>query len=148
MENSSVADPLLHQSVDRFILFPIAYRKLYKLYKKATSSIWSEAEIDLSVDREQYKQLTSDEQRYISCVLAFFATSDGIVNENLALRFYSDVQVAEARLFYGFQIAIEGVHAVTYSLLIDTLISDPAEKHRLFHAIESIPAVKKRLSGL
>lgn len=114
------------------------------MYKKAQASFWTTEEISLSQDLWDWEKLTSGEQHFVSHVLAFFAASDGIVNENLVERFSSEVQVAEARCFYGFQIMIENVHSETYSLLIDTYIKDPNERDRLFRAIETIPSVKRK----
>ena len=115
------------------------------MYKKAEASFWTAEEIDLSRDLVDWEnKLTADEQYFIKHVLAFFAASDGIVNENLAVNFMREVQYPEARCFYGFQIMIENIHSETYSLLIDTYIKDPVEKMRLFHAIETVPCVKKK----
>jgi ribonucleoside-diphosphate reductase beta chain len=129
----------------RFVLFPIQQQEIWDMYKKALSSVWTAEEIDLAEDRKQWEEkLTENERYYISHVLGFFAASDGIVNENLASRFYNEVQLPEARCFYGFQIAMENIHSETYSLLIDTLIADDAEKTRLFNAATTIPCVKKK----
>lgn len=114
------------------------------MYKKAVASFWTTEEVDLSHDMPDWERLTKDERHFISHVLAFFAASDGIVNENLVLNFMKEVQIPEARCFYGFQIAIENIHAETYSLLIDTYIKDPDEKTRMFNAIETVPCVKKK----
>jgi ribonucleoside-diphosphate reductase beta chain len=114
------------------------------MYKKAEASFWTAEEIDLSHDQPDWIKMNDGERHFISHVLAFFAASDGIVNENLAVNFMKEVQLPEARCFYGFQIMIENIHSETYSLLIDTYIKDPAEKHRLFHAIETVPCVKKK----
>jgi ribonucleotide reductase beta subunit family protein with ferritin-like domain len=135
---------LLKPNPKRFVIFPIKYHEIWELYKKAFASIWTVEEVDLSTDLTDWNNLTVTEKWFISHVLAFFAASDGIVNENLAQRFMSEVQIPEARMFYGFQIAIESVHNETYALLIDTLIKDEAEKTRLFDAIETIPCVKKK----
>ncbi|KAF4385730.1 hypothetical protein F8388_010286 [Cannabis sativa] len=137
-------EPLLAPNPDRFCMFPIQYPEIWEMYKKAEASFWTAEEVDLSQDNTQWENMTPDEKHFISHVLAFFAASDGIVLENLAGRFMKDVQVAEARAFYGFQIAIENIHSEMYSLLLETYIKDPAEKNRLFHAIETIPCVAKK----
>lgn len=129
---------------DRFILFPIKYQNIWEMYKKAEASFWTAEEVDLGSDMQHWEKLNDDERHFISHVLAFFAASDGIVNENLSIRFMSEVQIPEARAFYGFQIAIENIHSEMYSLLLDTYIKDPVEKKRLFHAIDTIPVVKKK----
>lgn len=127
------------------MLFPIQHDSIWSLYKKAQASFWTAEEIDLSHDVQDWRhRLTSNERHFISHVLAFFAASDGIVNENLVERFSNEVQVAEARCFYGYQVMIENVHSETYSLLIDTLIKDSAERAYLFNAIETIPCIKKK----
>lgn len=136
---------LLDKSNDRFVLFPIKYDDIWEMYKKAMASFWTAEEIDLYQDLDDWNnKLNDDERHYIKHILAFFSASDGIVNENLALRFYNDVQIPEARSFYGFQIAMENIHAETYGLLIDTYIKDPKEKDYLFHAIDNIPCIKKK----
>jgi len=136
---------ILQENSDRFVLFPIKYRDIWEMYKKAEHSFWTAEEIDLAQDLTDWNEkLNSDERFYIKNVLAFFAASDGIVNENLADNFLKEVQYPEARCFYGFQIAIENVHAETYSLLIDTYIKDPEEREKLFGAMNTIPSVKKK----
>ncbi|KAF8812327.1 hypothetical protein BYT27DRAFT_7159597 [Phlegmacium glaucopus] len=137
-------EPLLKDSRRRFVLFPIQYQEIWRFYKRAQASFWTAEEIDLSHDHWDWMRLTHGERHFIAHVLAFFAASDGIVNENLIERFSNDVQVAEARCFYGFQIMIENVHSETYSLLIDTYIRDPDERHHLFDAIETIPCIKRK----
>jgi ribonucleoside-diphosphate reductase subunit M2 len=138
-------EPLLRPNPYRFVLFPIQHHDIWDMYKKAEASFWTAEEIDLSNDKVDWETRLTDEERYfIRHVLAFFASSDGIVNENLVNRFSSEVQVAEARCFYGFQIAIENVHSNTYSLLIDTFIRDAVERDRLFHAIETVPCVRRK----
>lgn len=137
-------EPILREDKGRFVLFPIQHHAVWQMYKQAEASFWTTEEIDLGPDLEDWKKLTPDEQHFIKHVLAFFAASDGIVNENLVVNFMQDVTIPEARCFYGFQIAIENIHAETYSLLIDTYIKDPAEKHYLFNAIETVPAVKRK----
>ncbi len=137
-------EPMLQESNDRFVLFPIKHDEIWNMYKKAEASFWTTEEIDLNPDLTDWKNLNDDERHFISHVLAFFAASDGIVNENLVLNFMREVQIPEARCFYGFQVAIENIHAEMYSLLIDTYIKDPKEKDKLFNAIETIPCVKKK----
>uniref|UniRef100_A0ACD5ZLU8 Uncharacterized protein n=1 Tax=Avena sativa TaxID=4498 RepID=A0ACD5ZLU8_AVESA len=138
-------EPLLAESSDRFSMFPIRFPQIWEFYKKAVASFWTAEEVDLSSDARHWDTtLSNDERHFISHVLAFFAASDGIVLENLASRFMSDVQVAEARAFYGFQIAIENIHSEMYSLLIETYIRDDVEKDRLFRAIDTIPAVRRK----
>ena len=135
---------LLKENKDRFVLLPIKYPELWEMYKKTEASFWTAEEIDLSDDQKHWDGLNDGERHFISHVLAFFAASDGIVNENLAVNFMSEVQLPEARCFYGFQIMMENIHSETYALLIDTYIKDPVEKDRLFHAIETVPCVKKK----
>jgi ribonucleoside-diphosphate reductase beta chain len=138
------AEPLLQENPDRFVIFPIKHDEVWKMYKQAEASFWTTEEIDLSQDQLDWERLNDEERHFVKHVLAFFAASDGIVNENLAINFLKDVQIPEARCFYGFQIAIENIHSETYSLLIDTYIKDPAEKDRLFHAIDTVPCVKRK----
>src|SRR5215212_5936810 len=135
---------LLEENKDRFVLFPIKYPKIWEMYKRAEQSFWTAEEVDLSADQKDWEKLSNDERHFIKHVLAFFAASDGIVNENLAINFMSEVQLPEARCFYGFQIMMENIHSEMYSLLIDTYIRDAQEKDRLFHAIETIECVKKK----
>jgi ribonucleotide reductase beta subunit family protein with ferritin-like domain len=137
-------DPLLTKSEERFVLFPLRYQQIWDMYKKHMAVFWTAEEIDLGADLTDWAKLTDNERHFLSHVLAFFSTSDGIVNENLAMRFMNDVQVPEARTFYGFQIAMENIHAETYALLIDTYIKEPKEKHRLFHAMTELPCVEKK----
>lgn len=138
-------EPILQENKDRFVLFPIKHKEIWDMYKKAEASFWTAEEIDLSSDLQDWSdKLNNDERHFIKHVLAFFAASDGIVNENLAINFMNEVQYPEARCFYGYQIMIENIHSETYSLLIDTYIKDPQEKDKLFHAIETIPAVKHK----
>ncbi|GFR99743.1 ribonucleoside-diphosphate reductase subunit M2 [Elysia marginata] len=137
-------EPLLRENPRRFVVFPIEYHDIWQMYKKAEASFWTAEEVDLSKDLDQWEKLKKEEKHFISHVLAFFAASDGIVNENLVERFSKEVQVTEARCFYGFQIAMENVHSEMYSLLIDTYIKDPAERDFLFNAIETLPCVKKK----
>lgn len=133
---------LLDPREERFVLFPIKYQDIWKMYKQAESSFWTVEEVDLLADINDWNNLTPNERHFISHILAFFAASDGIVNLNLVERFSNEVKVLEARFFYGFQIAIENIHSEMYSLLIDTYISDPKEKDFLFNAIKNIPAVE------
>ncbi|KAI9000905.1 beta subunit of ribonucleotide reductase [Trametes punicea] len=138
-------EPLLRETTRRFVLFPIQYNEIWQMYKNAQASFWTVEEVNLSHDLMDWNYKLNDKERhFISYVLAFFAASDGIVNENLVERFSNEVQAAEARCFYGFQIMIENVHSETYSLLIDTYIKDPAERAFLFDAIETIPCIKKK----
>lgn len=135
---------LLRENKDRFVILPINYPEIWEMYKKHEASFWTAEEIDLSGDLKDWENLNQGERHFISHILAFFAASDGIVNENLAVNFMSEVQVPEARCFYGFQIMMENIHSETYALLIDTYIKDPKEKDHLFHAIDTVPAVKKK----
>jgi ribonucleoside-diphosphate reductase beta chain len=135
---------LLKENKDRFVILPINYPRIWEMYKKHEASFWTAEEIDLSDDQKHWENLNDGERHFISHILAFFAASDGIVNENLAVNFMSEVQVPEARCFYGFQIMMENIHSETYALLIDTYVKDPAEKDRLFHAIDTVPAVQKK----
>ena len=137
-------DPLLTPNPDRFVVFPIQHTDLWEMYKKAEASFWSAEEIDLAGDAKHWETLGEGEQHFIKHVLAFFAASDGIVNENLAARFFHEIQVPEARAFYGFQIAIESIHGETYSLLLDSYVKDPVEKASLFRAVQTIPTVGKK----
>jgi len=138
-------EPILRENKDRFVLFPIKHDAIWGMYKQAEASFWTAEEIDLSPDLvDWHEKLNDDERFFIKQVLAFFAASDGIVNENLAVNFMNEVQYPEARCFYGFQIMMENIHSETYSLLIDTYIQDTAEKGRLFQAMETVPAVKRK----
>jgi ribonucleoside-diphosphate reductase beta chain len=135
---------LLRENKDRFVLLPIKYPEIWEMYKKTEASFWTAEEIDLSDDQKHWDNLNDGERHFISHILAFFSASDGIVNENLAVNFMREVQLPEARCFYGFQIMMENIHSETYALLIDTYIKDPVEKDRLFHAIETVPCVKRK----
>lgn len=137
---------LLQENSDRFVTFPIHYPDIWEFYKMQQASFWTAEEIDLSEDKKYWEALTKDEKHFISYVLAFFAASDGIVNENLAVNFMREIQIPEARCFYGFQIMMENIHSETYSLLIDSYIEDTEEKDRLFHAIKTIETIKKKAS--
>ncbi|ALW84199.1 ribonucleoside-diphosphate reductase [Hymenobacter sedentarius] len=137
-------EPLLAENPNRFVLFPIQNDEVWQYYKKSQASFWTAEEIDLSQDQKDWNSLNDNERHFIKHVLAFFAASDGIVNENLAVNFMQEVQMPEARCFYGFQIMMENIHSETYSLLIDTYIKDPKEKDYLFNALETVPAVQKK----
>ena len=135
---------LLKENKDRFVILPIKYPAIWEMYKKCEASFWTAEEIDLGDDMKYWDAMNDGERHFISHVLAFFAASDGIVNENLAINFMSEVQLPEARCFYGFQIMMENIHSETYALLIDTYVKDPVEKDRLFHAIDTVPCVGKK----
>ncbi len=137
-------EPILKDNPNRFVIFPIKYHDMWTQYKKAVASFWTAEEIDLSKDFEQWEKLTDNERYFIKNILAFFAGSDGIVNENLVQNFMDEVQVAEAKCFYGFQIAIENIHSEVYSLLLDTYVKDIEEKDKMFKAIYTIPCVQKK----
>ncbi|MBT1712222.1 ribonucleotide-diphosphate reductase subunit beta [Fulvivirgaceae bacterium PWU5] len=137
-------EPILKENKDRFVLFPIRHHDIWQFYKQAEASFWTAEEIDLSQDLRDWQAMNDGERHFISHVLAFFAASDGIVNENLAEHFVSEVQYTEAKFFYGFQIAIENIHSETYSLLIDTYVKDAREKDKLFNAIDTMDCVKKK----
>jgi ribonucleoside-diphosphate reductase beta chain len=141
----SFIEPILKENKDRFVIFPIKHQDIWEWYKKQEACIWTAEEIDLHTDLNDWNnKLNDDEKYFIKHILAFFAASDGIVNENLAENFVSEVQYPEAKFFYGFQIMMENIHSETYSLLIDTYVKDEAEKHELFHAIETFPAIKDK----
>ena len=141
----SAIEPILQENKDRFVIFPIKHQDIWEWYKKQEACIWTAEEIDLHTDLNDWNNKLNDDERYfIKHILAFFAASDGIVNENLAENFVSEVQYPEAKFFYGFQIMMENIHSETYSLLIDTYVKDEAEKHELFHAIETFPAIKEK----
>ncbi len=138
-------EPILKENKDRFVMFPIQHNDIWSFYKKSEASFWTAEEIDLGADMVDWDtKLNDDERHFIKHVLAFFAASDGIVNENLAENFLREVQYPEARSFYGFQVMMENIHSETYSLLIDTYIKDPVEKDGLFHAIDTLSCVKKK----
>lgn len=138
-------EPILAENKDRFVLFPIKYNDIWEFYKKSEASFWTAEEIDLSQDLTDWNsKLNDNERHFIKHVLAFFAASDGIVNENLAINFLNEVQYPEARCFYGFQIMMENIHSETYSLLIDSYIKDPVEKDKLLHAVDTVPCVGKK----
>lgn len=135
---------LLNEDNNRFVLFPIKDEEIWNMYLKQVSCFWRAEEIDLSKDREDWLKLTNEEKHFVSTILAFFAASDGIVMENLVLRFFDDVKLAEARAFYSFQIAMENIHSQTYSLLIDSYIQDTFQKQRLFDALNNFPCIDKK----
>ncbi len=138
-------EPILKENKDRFVMFPIQHNDIWAFYKKSEASFWTAEEIDLGADLWDWEnKLNDDERHFVKHVLAFFAASDGIVNENLAENFLREVQYPEARSFYGFQLMMENIHSETYSLLIDGYIKDPMEKDGLFHAIDTLPCVKKK----
>ncbi|CAJ1941230.1 unnamed protein product [Sphenostylis stenocarpa] len=137
-------EPILLEQSQKFCMFPIRYKQIWEMYKKAEASFWTAEEVDLSHDVQHWETLSISEKHFITHVLAFFAASDGIVLENLAARFLSDVKIPEARAFYGFQIAMENIHSEMYSLLLETYIKDSREKYRLFNAIENLPCVARK----
>ena len=137
-------ESLLQETNDRYVMFPIQDDSVWKMYKKQVDCFWRAEEVDLSKDLMDWEKLNKDEKYFISMILAFFAASDGIVLENLAVRFMSDVQLSEARAFYGFQIAMENIHSEMYSILIDTFIQDSSEKNRLFKAIETVNCIGQK----
>jgi len=141
----SMMEPILQENKNRFVIFPIKHHDIWEWYKKTEASFWTAEEIDLHQDLSDWNnKLNEDEKYFIKHILAFFAASDGIVNENLAENFVNEVQYPEAKFFYGFQIMMENIHSETYSLLIDTYVKDEAEKNQLFHAIEVFPAIRKK----
>ena len=141
----SSVEPILQENKNRFVIFPIKHHDIWEWYKKMEASFWTAEEIDLSQDINDWNNKLNDEERYfIKHILAFFAASDGIVNENLAENFVNEVQYAEAKFFYGFQIMMENIHSETYSLLIDTYVKDETERDELFNALEVFPAIKKK----
>jgi ribonucleoside-diphosphate reductase subunit M2 len=142
--SKNIIEPLLMPDDNRFVMFPIQHQDIWQMYKTQIDCFWRAEEIDLSKDLTDWNALNTDEQWFISMILAFFAASDGIVLENLASRFMNEIQLSEARAFYGFQIAIENVHSETYSLLIETYIKDKIEKGKLFNAINNFPCIKKK----
>jgi ribonucleoside-diphosphate reductase beta chain len=137
-------EKILEENKNRFVLFPLQHHDIWEFYKKAQASFWTAEEIDLSSDLSDWEKLNPGEQHFVKHVLAFFSASDGIVNENLAENFVSEVQYTEAKFFYGFQIMMENIHSETYSLLIDTYIKDKEEQNHLFNAIDTVPAVQKK----
>lgn len=141
----SSIEPILQENKNRFVIFPIKHHDIWEWYKKMEASFWTAEEIDLSQDLNDWNnKLNDDEKYFIKHILAFFAASDGIVNENLAENFVNEVQYAEAKFFYGFQIMMENIHSETYSLLIDTYVKDETEKDELFNALDVFPAIRKK----
>ena len=138
------SEPLLTEDVNRYVMFPIKDQDIWEMYKKQVDCFWRAEEIDLSKDLKSWESLDDNERYFIKMILAFFAASDGIVLENLGIRFMSDVQLSEARAFYGFQIAMENIHSEVYSLLIDTYVKDHTEKNELFNALDNFPCIKKK----
>jgi len=137
-------EPILIPDDSRFVILPVQYEDLYKMYKNAVACFWTSEEVDLSADYNDWLMLSDNERLFISLILAFFACMDGLINENICLRFMGEVQISEARLFYGFQMAIEGIHQETYANLIDSYIKDKDERYSLFNAIENYPCVRKK----
>jgi len=144
MESANETEELLTETKNRFVIYPIKYDKIWKMFKTAESSFWTAEEIDLGKDIDDWNKLSDNERYFIKNILAFFAASDGIVNENLAGRFYNEVAIPEAKAFYGFQIAMEIIHSEMYSLMIDTFIKDTDEKGNLFNAMDTIPCIRKK----
>ena len=142
--SKKINEPLLTEDTNRFVMFPVSDETIWKMYKKQVDCFWRAEEIDTSKDLAHWNLLNKDEQYYIKMILAFFASSDGIVLENLGLRFMNEVQLSEARAFYGFQIAMENIHSETYSLLIDSYIKDNDEKDKLFHSLDNFPCIEKK----
>jgi ribonucleotide reductase beta subunit family protein with ferritin-like domain len=137
-------EPLLIMDESRYVMFPIVHNDIWEMYKKQIDSFWRAEEVDLSKDLDHWNQLNNDERHFISMILAFFAASDGIVLENLAIRFMNEIQISEARAFYGFQIAMENIHSETYSLLIETYIRNNEEKHNLFNALTNYECIQNK----
>ena len=137
-------EPILEPSTKRLVLFPIQYPDLWRKYKEAKASFWTAEEVDLAADKADFDKLTDSEKHFVKYVLAFFAASDGIVNENLAARFATEVQVAEARCFYAFQMMIENIHSETYSLLLETYVTDTNERTHLLNAVDTVPCIRKK----
>ncbi len=140
----NLKEPMLDEAENRYVIFPIKHDDFWKMYKRAEANFWTAEELDLSKDLLDWNKLNENEQFFIKNILAFFAASDGIVNENLVEKFCQEVKTLEAKFFYGFQIAMENIHSETYSLLIDTYIKDPVEKNKSLNAIEYIPSIKKK----
>ena len=144
MEKSSINETLLSEEKNRYVIFPIQHEPFWKMYKRAEANFWTAEELDLSKDMNDWQKLNDNEKYFIKNILAFFAASDGIVNENLVERFCQEVKILEAKFFYGFQIAMENIHSETYSLLIDTYIKDVGEKTKLLNAVDNFPSIKKK----
>ena len=145
---SKNSEPLLTENPNRFVMFPLSDKSIWDMYKKQMDCFWRAEEIDLSQDLSDWKKLNDDERHFVKMVLAFFAASDGIVLENLGMRFLSEVQLPEARAAYGFQLAMENIHSETYSLLIDTYIKDETEKQNFLRLLIIFPVLRKKLTGL
>ena len=144
MSNTSISEPILNPDDNRYVMFPIKYNDVWEMYKRQVDCFWRAEEVDLSKDLSDWEHLTVDEQKFIKMILAFFAASDGIVLENLGVRFMEEVQVSEIRAFYGFQIAMENIHSEMYSILIDTYISNNNEKQKLFEATKNYPCITSK----
>jgi ribonucleoside-diphosphate reductase subunit M2 len=142
--STSAEEPILHESTDRYTMFPIQYNDIYEMYKRQVDCFWRPEEVDLSRDLNDWSSLNDDEKHFISMTLAFFAASDGIVMENLNVNFGNEVQIAEARAFYSFQSAMESIHSDMYSILIETYIKNPEEKMKLFKSLEYFPCIQKK----
>ena len=142
--SNDTCEPLLNETHKRYVIFPIKHDEFWKMYKSAEANFWTTEELDLSKDTKDWAMLNKNETHFIEHILAFFAASDGIVNENLVERFCQEVQILEAKFFYGFQIAMENIHSETYSLLIDTYIKDTAKKQSLFNALDTIPCIQRK----
>jgi ribonucleoside-diphosphate reductase subunit M2 len=142
--SKTLGEPLLQEDESRFVMFPVQHADVWEMYKKQVDCFWRVEEVDLSKDLASWAKLTEDEKHFVKMILAFFAASDGIVLENLGMRFMSEVQISEARAFYGFQIAMENIHSEMYSLLIDTYVKEDMEKKRLFNALSNFPCIKKK----
>ena len=143
----SVSEILTNEEEKRYVIFPIKHDRFWEMYKRAEANFWTTEEVDLEKDKVDWKKLTDNEKHFVESVLAFFAASDGIVNENLVERFCQEVTILEAKFFYGFQIAIENIHSEMYSLLIATYVKDIQKQNHLFNAIDTIPSVKRRQIG-
>ena len=146
--NKNNNEPLLQEDDNRYVMFPIKDQNIWKMYLKQEDLFWRAQEVDLSKDMKHWETLNDDEKYFISMILAFFAASDGIVLENLGMRFMGEVQLSEARAFYGLQIAMENIHSIMYSTLIDTYIKDKEEKNKYFNALNEFPCIKKKVIGL
>jgi ribonucleoside-diphosphate reductase subunit M2 len=142
--NKNIVEPLLKEDANRYVMFPIVDQDIWKMYKKQEDLFWRVEEIDLSKDYKDWDVLSGNEKYFISMILAFFAASDGIVLENLGMRFMSEIQISEARAFYGLQIAMENIHSIMYSTLIETYIKDKTEKSKLFNALHEFECIKKK----
>jgi ribonucleoside-diphosphate reductase beta chain len=143
-QSNPITEPILVENPSRFVIFPIEYHDIWEYYKQHQAAFWTAEEVDLTNDLKDWESLSDNERYFIKNILSFFAASDGIVNENLAENFYKEVQYPEAKFFYGFQLAMENIHSLMYSLLIDTYISNPKEKLECFNAIDHLPAVQKK----